>query len=256
MLLGSTLLEVAIGVIFVYLLLSLLCSAFSELIESFVKYRARYLEKGIGKLLNDPGLAKSFFDHPLIKPLGEKPSYIPARTFSLALWNMATTEAAKGKEMAAGVTQDLKAIKELINSMEEERFVNIKISLLTLIDEAGNDIGKARANIEEWYDDAMDRVSGWYKRRTHFMLIAIGLVAAAVLNVDTINVTQALWYNDTLRGSVATAADNYIKSNPTSTPTPATVPQDNPAANSISLRPPAATASAGETTVKTGQDDA
>ena len=62
MLLGSTLLEVAIGVIFVYLLLSLLCSAFSELIESFVKYRARYLEKGIGKLLNDPGLAKSFFD--------------------------------------------------------------------------------------------------------------------------------------------------------------------------------------------------
>src|ERR1044071_9311031 len=114
MVFGSTLLEVAIGVVFVYLLLSLLCSAFSELIESFLKFRARDLEKGIGKLLDDPTLVTDFLNHPLVKPLGEKPSYIPARTFSLVLWNMATTEATKGKEAAAGVTQDLKVIRSLI----------------------------------------------------------------------------------------------------------------------------------------------
>jgi hypothetical protein len=218
MLLGSTLLEVGLGVIFVYLLLSLLCSAFSELVEAFAKYRARDLETGIRKLLSDPGLAKDFFNHPLVKPLGEKPSYIPSRTFSLALWSLATTGAAKGEKIAAGVTQDLNTIKGVIAGLDDEKYRNIKISLLTLIDEAGNDLGKARANIEEWYDDAMERVSGWYKRRTHIRLIVMGFVAAALLNVDTINVVKALWYNDTLRNSVAAAADTYVKANPAPTP--------------------------------------
>jgi hypothetical protein len=211
MLFGSNLLEVAIGVIFLYLLLSLLCSALTELIESFIRFRARDLQRGVGRLLQDPRLVQTFFDHPLIKPLGETPSYIPARTFSLALWNLATTEAAKARAVAAGVTQDLNAIRDLITTLDEERYGKIKTALLILIDEAGTDINRARANIEDWYNDAMDRVSGWYKRRTHWMLIVMGLVAAAFLNVDTINVTRVLWYNDTLRTSVVTAAQDYIK---------------------------------------------
>jgi hypothetical protein len=188
--------------------------------EAFLKFRARDLEKGIGKLLNNEDLAKEFFDHPLIKPLGETPSYIPARTFSLALWNLATTQAAAGKDAAAGVMQDLTAIKALIASLDDKKYRNIKVSLLALIDEAGGDINTARANIEGWYNDAMDRVSGWYKRRTHLILVVLGLLAAAFLNVDTINVTHALWYNDTLRSSVVSAAETYIKT----TPAPAAAP--------------------------------
>src|ERR1041384_7900481 len=114
MLFGSTLLEVAIGLVFVSLLLSLLCSAFNELINAVLKLRAKDLEKGIRRLLSDPELAASFFDHPLVKPLYEdrKPSYIPARTFSLALWNMATAAAEKSRQAGgeaaatvAGVTK-------------------------------------------------------------------------------------------------------------------------------------------------------
>lgn len=222
MIFGSTLLEVAIGVFFLFLLLSMLCSALNELIESFLRFRARDLEKGIGKLLNDPGLVKDFFAHPLIKSLGDAPSYIPARTFSLALWSLATTEAEKGKAAVAGVTQDLGEIRALLASMDGTKYGDVKTSLLVLIDEAGGDIGKARTNIEEWYDDAMDRVSGWYKRRTQWILIGIGLVAAVLLNIDTINVTRALWHNDTLRSSVLMAAEDYIKENPqAAAPSPA-----------------------------------
>jgi hypothetical protein len=218
--LGSTILEVAIGVLFVYLLLSLLCSALGELIESFVRFRARDLKKGIKNLLHRQDLVRDFFNHPLIKPLGENPSYIPARTFSLALWNLATTEAAAGKQGAAGVTQNMDAIRGLIASLDDGKYKAIKISLLILIDQAGNDIGKARANIEEWYDDAMDRVSGSYKRRVQWMLIGIGLLAAASLNIDTINLARVFWYNETLRGSVAAAAENYFRAEPTPTPAP------------------------------------
>jgi cell division septation protein DedD len=224
MIFGSTLLEVAIGVVFVYLLVSILCSALNELIEAWLKYRARYLEEGIRKLLSDPGLAESFFEHPLIKPLGERPSYIPARTFSLALWNIATSAGAQGEAAAAGVTQNLADIRKFLGSLPDDKYGKIKVSLLTLIDEAGNDLNKARANVEGWYDDAMDRVSGWYKRRTHFILIVIGLVAAFVLNIDTIQITKALLYNDTLRKSVADAAQKYVDENPAPTPAPTAAP--------------------------------
>ncbi|HEV7890844.1 MAG TPA: hypothetical protein VGP08_09405, partial [Pyrinomonadaceae bacterium] len=218
MIFGSTMIEVAIGIAFVYLLVSLLCSALNELIEAWLRYRARYLETGIRKLLSDPGLAESFFNHPLIKPLGERPSYIPARTFSLALWNLATTAGAQGEQAAAGVTQNLGEIRKLIQGLPDDKYKDIKTSLLTLIDEAGNDLTKARANVEAWYDDAMDRVSGWYKRRTHIILIVMGLVASFALNIDTVQITNALLHNDTLRKSVADSAEKYVTQNPAPTP--------------------------------------
>jgi hypothetical protein len=48
---GSALLDVAIGMVFVFLLLSLICSAFNELLETRLKNRAGDLEKGIKGLL-------------------------------------------------------------------------------------------------------------------------------------------------------------------------------------------------------------
>jgi hypothetical protein len=236
MLLGSTLLEVAIGIIFVYLLLSLLSSALSELIEVVIKRRASDLEKGIRNLLDNPGLAENFFNHPLIKSLGKNPSYIPARTFSLALWNLATTQAAKAQNVAAGVTQDLGAIRNLITSLDENQIGSIKTSLLTLIDEAGSDIKRARTNIEDWYNDAMDRVSGGYKRRVQIMLVVIGLLAASFLNIDTINIVKALLYNDTLRASVVASAEDYAKTNPAPSPSP------SPAVIVVTAATPAPTA--------------
>lgn len=229
MLFGSTMIEVAIGVIFVYLLVSILCSALNELIEAWLKYRARYLEHGIRQLLAEPELADKFFKHPLIKPLGDRPSYIPARTFSLALWNLATGEATKAEAVASGLTQNLTEIRRIIAGLDEAKYGQIQTSLLCLIDEAGNDINKARSNVEAWYDDAMDRVSGWYKRRTHVILIIIGLVASFALNLDTVQITKALFYNDTLRKSVVDAAETFIKENPAPTPAPTPAANTTPA---------------------------
>src|SRR5205807_9896229 len=221
MVFGSTMLEIAIGVIFVYLLMSLLCSALAEFIESLFKFRARDLEKGIAKLLGNPELAQAFFDQPMVKTMvqGRRPSYVPARTFSLALWNMATAAAEGTPSTIAGVTKDMRLLRSAITTMPPEVLPDdLKGALVTLIDEAGGDFDKARANVEAWYDDAMDRVSGWYKRRTHWILIVIGLLAAIAFNVDTITVVKALWFNDGLRASVVAAAEDYAKANPQPTP--------------------------------------
>jgi len=60
----------------------------------------------------------------------------------------------------------------------------------------------------------------------------IGLLAAGFLNIDTITVTRTLWYNDTLRKSVATAAETYIKGNqPSTAPAPAPAQSGSTPAN-------------------------
>jgi hypothetical protein len=64
--LNTTILDVAIGLVFVYLLLSLLCSAANELIELILKKRATDLERGLRLLLSDPDLVKELYNHPLI----------------------------------------------------------------------------------------------------------------------------------------------------------------------------------------------
>src|SRR5947207_7576079 len=109
---GSEVLDIGIGIIFVFLLVSLIASAIREGIEGWLKTRATHLEAGIRELLHDPtglGLAKQFFEHPLIYSLysgeytprkdgilpialtggGNLPSYIPSRNFALALMDMA-----------------------------------------------------------------------------------------------------------------------------------------------------------------------
>jgi len=234
MLFGSTALEVAIGLIFVFLLLSLLCSAVVEYMEAKLNYRSKDLEKGIRLLLDQyvPGetpvgtaggrvnsLAEELYKHPLVKSLyrGEKlPSYIPSRTFALALWDMAFPADERAK---AAATKDLTAVRASVSS---NTFIgpDLRKALLALIDDAQGDFEKARSNVEEWYDSTMDRVSGWYKRRVHYILLVTGLVVVTLVNADTINIAKSLMQNDALRAAVVGAAEEAAKA-PTPAPTPA-----------------------------------
>lgn len=212
MLFGSTALEVAIGMIFVYLLMSLLCSALGEFIEAILKFRARDLERGIRHLLATPQLAEDFFNNPIIKPFhtGRMPSYIPARSFSLALWNMATAAVERTPAAIAGVTSDLRLMRSAITQLPASELPDdLRGVLVALIDEAGDDFNRARTNIEEWYNDAMDRVSGRYKRRMHIILLVLGLVLSVGMNVDSVNILNTLSHDGELRKAVGAAAENY-----------------------------------------------
>ena len=70
--LNLDMLDVAIGMVFVFLMLSLICSAVGELIEAVLKTRAEDLERGIGELLEKQGAAhyqdivRAIYNHPLI----------------------------------------------------------------------------------------------------------------------------------------------------------------------------------------------
>src|SRR5713226_6249121 len=95
---GSSILDVAIGMIFVYLFLSLICSALNEGIASLINKRGNILFEGIKNLLNDPkftGLAQQLYTHGLVDGISQEatnpekpnrlPSYMPSNHFALAL---------------------------------------------------------------------------------------------------------------------------------------------------------------------------
>jgi hypothetical protein len=98
---GSNALEIAIGIVFVYLLLSLLCTVINEGIANFLEMRGKNLLAGIKTLLNDPeftSLAQFVYNHGLIGGVmqgatdfsqkNRLPSYIAPTNFALALMDI------------------------------------------------------------------------------------------------------------------------------------------------------------------------
>jgi hypothetical protein len=236
---GSTILDVAIGVVFIFLLISLIASAIREGIETFLKSRASHLEAGLRELFHDPqgtGLVKHFFDHPIIyslyagkyspDPGGQGlvafcnrnlafwrrqnlPSYIPSRNFALTLMDMA----ARGPKLDSGTSPDatspitVDSIRANLGTIENPA---VQRALLIALDRAEGDLQKAQANLEAWYDSAMDRVSGWYKRSTQWFLIGIGLLLAVVLNINVLKIAGTLYHDKAARELIVESAKSAV----------------------------------------------
>ena len=83
-------------------------------------------------------------------------------------------------------------------------------------------LATARKNVETWFNDSMDRLSGWYKRRAQLIAFTIGIVLALLLNVDSINIATSLWREPTLRQDIVANATAYAQQ--TQTPLPGTEP--------------------------------
>jgi hypothetical protein len=66
--LGNPMLDVAIGLIFLYLVLSIIVTVLQEFISSYLKWRPKNLQDAIVELIGKENKAK-FFKHPLIFPL-------------------------------------------------------------------------------------------------------------------------------------------------------------------------------------------
>jgi hypothetical protein len=259
---GSPVVEIAIGLVVTYLGLSLVCTALNELIAAYTRGRAIDLERGIRNLLDGTSQfpqrwwqrvfdahgkganakttpwSDAFFKHQLINALSkdnEKPSYVPSQTFARVLLDLIQTKAAASVPQGGAPPAPLSGlptfeqIRHIIGQISNAR---IKEALLPLVDEANSDLSAGISDVkkfvdqvETWYDHAMDRVSGWYKRRTQAVLFVIALVATCLLNVDTVAISRALSRDEPLRKSVVAAAQKLVDNPPENlTGHPATQP--------------------------------
>lgn len=244
---GSTILDVAIGLIFFYLLLSLVCSAVKELIEGFLRQRASDLETALQTLVGQP-LKTNLYGNGLIKGLttGGNPAYIPAQTFALALMDVVAGPGARGTDNALPNPTAPPAAPQ--PSLRLGATAQLP-ALVALIDAAGADAAKVRENIEAWYNAAMDRVTGNYKRRTQTMIAVIGAVIVCSINADSIKIVRALSNDAALRSSLVAAAQEYAKGQ--TQPAPAqTPPAQTPLAQSSPAQTPAKSAEAAQPPAK------
>jgi hypothetical protein len=243
--------DVAIGLVFLYVVLALVCSTVNEVIATAVGLRARYLETGLMNLLSGAvaetpagiATAEEFYGHPLVQGLirprraphpaadvaAERrglwsrlkrlvakppyPSYVPSRTFVIAMTDIAR-DAEKALEKAQGEEAEKarKRAADLAAGLERSlaSIPNEKLSeaLLALYRSAGGDAVRFQRATEEWFDDAMERVSGWYKRRVHVILAVIAAVVVVLLNVDTLVAAKVLWRDDAVRAAVVQEAND------------------------------------------------
>jgi len=230
---GSVILDVAIGIIFIFILISIICSAIREGIEGLLKTRAAYLEHGIRELLHDKEgvkLASAFYTNPNIyglfasdyKPLvqGNKltmlkmgrslPSYIPSRNFALAIMDIA----ARGPvtdEVSSDPASPIISLENMRANVANLGNPHVQRILLTAIDTAQGDLNQVQQNLEKWYESGMDRVSGWYKRSTQGIIFFIGLFAAILLNINTITIASYLSQNQTARELLVFNAEKMIE---------------------------------------------
>ncbi len=212
---GSQVLEVALGLICVYLVLSIGCSGIKEAIAGAFSLRSKTLEEAIRNMLNDPShdLAARFFAHPLItraaRP-GDKPSYISSRNFTLVLFDL----------VAPTTGSQPRTIQDLRNSLGNLPDSAVRKTMLGFLDAAQGDLGAYREKVEAWFDDTMSRVSGWYKRKAQIIILVAGALLCTILNADTFMLVRQLWNDQALRSIVvAEARSEASRQNHVSDPT-------------------------------------
>jgi hypothetical protein len=146
---------------------------------------------------------------------------MPSRSFTLALVDILSNGSeVKGMTPAAGapkVTID----PNNIAAGAFPRAQSVVDGIKALVAAAGQDAEKARENIETWFNASMDRVSGWYKRRTQFFLLIIALTMSFYFNVDSIDVAESLAADKGLREATVAAAIQYAGADAETKKTPA-----------------------------------
>jgi hypothetical protein len=126
---SSQVLEVSVGLMFIYLLLSAVCSGTKELMARALDMRANTLEKAIRNMLADPGgsitskLIQNHLIAGMVEP-GTKPSYISSRNFALALFDViAPTNACQSKLFRTSKTDGSALLFDLLN-----KIVNLRLT--------------------------------------------------------------------------------------------------------------------------------
>lgn len=246
-------LDIFIGLVLIYFLYSLLVSILAEMISTSIGMRARMLRQGIDNLLNDkqptPGYSVDFikwlkdiflvepsdfkysnggrfFKEPSIKYMAKpgenfllstrntKPAYISKENFTHTILNMVS-------QRSQGINEWDKikfAIKHNAMALEPETLKMFQDWVARSNDSYGNFI----TNIERTFEEMMDRVNGWYKRKIHLFLGVLGFILCLIMNVDTFQIVKILLDNPERRselvGVAISTAESYKHLMDTSTP--------------------------------------
>jgi hypothetical protein len=233
---GSVILEVAIGLVMIYLVMALLCSGVTEWIARIFALRSKTLKDGISKLINDDqGLYKKITDHPLFTGLNPKkpkehswdkrkiynweiikkktfgPSEVPPATFAQIILDTLIDSKDISTNNKKSINNLLKSIETLaVDDKNKKVFKSLLISAKTKATNLEGTLKEFQTSLEKWFDDSMQRVTGWYKRKTQVIVLCLALVICFGINADTFGIANSLYTDPALRSAVVAAAEATV----------------------------------------------
>ncbi|MFA0963228.1 hypothetical protein AB9P05_15605 [Roseivirga sp. BDSF3-8] len=207
-------LEIAIGLIFIYLLFSMLVTLLNEYINALLKLRGENLYKAILNMLNSE-MVEKFYNHHLIKSLSKnrkkRPSYISPGVFAKVIMDLMAEEKANENK---GTGSILKAnLKDIVSAKIFDQSSVMKL-LKSFAEEVNYDANRFAVKLEAWFEEVMDRAKGWYVRKIRRVTLVVSIVVAIAFNVDSIRAYRALSENADLRTDIVGMASDFLAENP------------------------------------------
>jgi hypothetical protein len=212
----SSILDVAIGLSLIFATFALVASGITDGIAAILNLRGRMLYTALVRTLNDSG-TKVLLKHVAVQPLqrktarnlegakkGNSPSYIPSWLFAAAATDIdlrAQIQSSDGETSAPTAEQ---AATELVDRLADTPLADVVSSVTRT---GATTIDEVRGGLERWFDGYMERVSGWYKRRTQWILLVVGVLVALGGNVDAISLTRQLAEDSSLTAQVLELTD-------------------------------------------------
>ncbi|MBI5353572.1 MAG: hypothetical protein HZB50_13100 [Chloroflexi bacterium] len=221
----DAILEVAIGLVVTWLIISMATSQFQEAIIEIINLRSSFMEARLQEMFKDPTLVTQFYKHPLIESLAAKtiwgtkrrPSQIPNQIFAKAAVDVFLNAGHGVNDIPAG-TMSLEVMNQSIQ--ESLKFKNNKNQvfartlkyLIPKMDEGTaaveTKLSEYRENVETWFDTTMAQATVLYRKYAALIALGIGFVIALIFNVDSIAVINHLWRDPTLRQAIVAQAGN------------------------------------------------
>lgn len=216
-------LDLLIGLFFIYLLLSLMVNGIQEFISAVMKWRNESLLKWIEQSF--PQNISDFIDHPLLNgrsAKGKSPSYFNSKAFSIALTEMLAKSSPANAEIQGGL--DIEHLKKkysltnLADSIQNNQELNpeIKDMLMQFIsksalweaakekeEEIRNGLEHFQMQVSRWFDSSMERLSSRYKRNALLIGTLISFSITLTMQVDSLSLINYFYRNPAQTAALA-----------------------------------------------------
>jgi hypothetical protein len=227
-----SLLTVALALTYVFFVVSIFVSGLGEFINTVVlDRRAVLLRRAFETMFGDPAFAEALYAHPLVKgqitrrrkvllehlpfvrrsgrvtatEVEQLPSYIAPQNFSAFVMSLLHESLPPGTASPLPFAQVGSAAVTLGG-----RFPDLQHVIEALLPGAADE-NDLKARLEAWYNEHMERISGFFKRDTQETLRYVALVLAVLLNIDTIQLTHRLFTDPVLAGALAAQAETVVE---------------------------------------------
>jgi len=222
----DAILEVTIGLVVTWLIISMAASQIQEAIIEALGWRSKFLEDRLLEMFNDPALVEKFYKHPLIATLSvktfwgktRKPTDIPNPIFAKAAVDIFLNAGKPENEVPANsmsldkMRQNTKESVAQLKQAKNEDLANAITYLLPNLDVAATEFEKKlveyRGNVESWFDTTMVQATKLYRTYASAIALGLGIGLALVFNVDSVEIVNQLWRDPVLRQTIVAQAEN------------------------------------------------